>query len=410
MGKTKLVVVGGLVMVLVAALLVGSACAAPAPVGAKVIKIGAPGALSGMAAPWGLPEDRGLRMQVDEVNAAGGLTVGGETYTFVVISGDTKFSVEGAAAVSHRLVTVDKVKYAVGGIDKHETLTLQSTFEPAGVIHFHDGWGSGIVHPEAPHSFRTPPAPQTFTPAVLSYILQAYPEATRWGLVGYDTPGIHECSANVTPYFGTIGLEIAAEEYYAFDTVEFYPLITKLMDAGVNALYVTGATPPQAGLLLKQAREKGYTGLFFFPAPLSAKDIVGISGVEAAEGAISLMAITSGDLATPEARAFRQAYIDSYGQWESNVVDISVGFQIILEAMKEADSIEVEKVLPVLHAGGPFDTLLGPVLIGGEELFGTPNECFIPLAPHVIRNGESVPEALLTAEYQVEMLLKYLPK
>lgn len=409
MGKTKLLVVVGLIVVLVVALLLG-ACPAPAPEGAKVIKIGAPGALSGFAAGWGLPEDRGLRMMVDEVNAAGGITIGGETYTFVVISADTRFSVEGAASAAHKLVTEDKIKYAVGGIDKHETLTLQSIFEPAGVIHFHDGWGSGIVSSEAPHSFRTPPAPHTFTPSVHSYLLEAFPNAKRWSMLGYDTPGIHESNANITSYFDALGLELVSEEWYALDAVEFYPIITKLIEAEVDAVEIVGSTPAQAGLFIKQAYEKGYDGLIFYPAPLSATDVVNIASVEAAEGVMSALEVTTGDMATPEAKAFREAYIGSYGRWESNVIGISIGFQIIVDAMKKAGSVEVEDVLPVLHAGGPFDTVLGPVLIGGEELFGINGECFIPMALQVIRNGEMVPMKLFTAEYQKEMLKKYLPK
>lgn len=410
MSKTKLLVGITLIAVLAAMLLTGGACAKPAPEGVKVIKIGAPGALSGFAAGWGLPEDRGLRMMVDEVNAAGGITIGGETYTFVVVSADTKFTVEGATSAAHKLVTADKIKYAVGGIDKHETLSMQSIFEPAGVIHFHDGWGSGIVSSEAPHSFRTPPAPHTFTPSVHSYMLEVFPDAKRWSMLGYDTPGIRESNANISSYFDALGLELVSEEWYALDAVEFYPIIDRLIENKVDAVEIVGSTPTQSCLFVKQAYEKGYDGLIFYPAPLSATDVVDIAGVEAAEGVMSAVEVTTGDMATPEAQAFRKAYVESYGRWESNVIGISIGFQIIVDAMKKADSVEVEDVLPVLHAGGPFDTLLGPVLIGGKELFGVNGECFIPMPLQVIRNGEMVPMKLFTAEYQIEMLLKYLSK
>jgi branched-chain amino acid transport system substrate-binding protein len=410
MRKTKSLLLIGVVILLVAVLLVGGSCAKPPTPAAKVIKIGAPGPLSGLAAGWGLPEDRGLRMLVDNVNAAGGLTVGGQTYTFVVISADDKFTVEGAAAAANKLVTEDKVKYAIGGIDKHETLSLQSIFEPAGVIHFHDGWGGGIVHVEAPHSFRIPPSPQSFDPALHSYLLQIFPNAKRWSMVGYDTPGIRECNAEIEAYFKPLGLELVSEEYYAMDAVEFYPLIDKLIHSGVDAVEITGSTPAQTGLFVKQAYEKGYHGLIFYPAPLTAEDVVGIAGVQAAEGVMTLMTAATGDMATPEARAFYDAYVKSYGRWESNILDISVSFQIILDAMKKADSVEVEKVLPVLQGGGSFDTIFGQALIDAQEVYGTPNECFIPLALQVIRNGKLVPTKLFTAQEELDMLKKYLPK
>jgi branched-chain amino acid transport system substrate-binding protein len=408
MGKTKFLVMIGLVVVLVAATLLSGACAAPAPEGVKVIKIGSVGPLSGAGAPWGLPEDRGLRMLVDEINAAGGLTVGGETYTFVVISADTKFTVEGAAAAAQKLVTQDEVQYVIGGIDKHETMSLQSVFEPAGVIHFHDGWGAGIVHPEAPHSFRIPGTPCEFMPAYAERMLEAYPNATRWALMAYDTPGMHEDYSWTRSYLEGMGLEVVAEEYFAFDALDFYSLLNKLMDLEVTCIECV-ATIPQMGLIVKQARELGYTGPFADPAPTAASDIVDIAGLEYANDYVSCMTITSGPLATPEAKAFREEYINSFGVWESNVLDISVAFQIILEAMKEADSVEVEDVLAVLHAGGPFDTIFGPALICGEELHGVNCQVFMTIAPHKIQNGELVPIAAMTAEEQLEALEKFLP-
>lgn len=401
MSKSKFLVMIGLIVVLVVALMLG-ACTAGTPAGTNVIKIGSVGPLSGEGAAWGLPEDRGLRMLVDTVNAAGGITVGGETYTFVVVSADTKFTVEGAAAAAQKLVTQDKVQYVIGGIDKHESMSLQSVFEPAGVIHFHDAWGDDIVIPEAPHSFRIPATPHEFTPLYIGNLMELYPDATKWALVSYDTPGMRECYAQTRLYLEAMGLEVV-EEYFSFDCLEFYPLINQLLDLGITAIQPVG-TIPQLGLIVKQSRELGYTGIFADPAPTAATDIVAIAGIEAAEGYVCLMAVTEGPMATPEARAFHDEYVDSFGVWESNILDISIAFQIIVEAMKAADSVEVEDVLAVLHAGGPFDTLLGPALIGGEELHGINCQVFIPLAAHQVQNGELVPLFSMSAEDQLEAM------
>jgi branched-chain amino acid transport system substrate-binding protein len=183
--------------------------------------------------------------------------------------------------------------------------------------------------------------------------------------------------------------------------------MTNLMDLGVTAIQPVG-TIPQLGLIVKQGRDLGYTGIFADPAPTAAADIVAIAGAEAAEGYISVMAVTEGPLATPEARAFHEEYVESYGVWESNVLDLSVMFQVIVDAMKAADSVEVEDVLPVLHAGGPFDTLFGPVMIGGEELHGIDCQVFIPLAAHQVQNGELVPLFNMSAEDQIATMLEYL--
>jgi branched-chain amino acid transport system substrate-binding protein len=409
MNKTKLVVIGGMVMVLVAALVAGNACVAPVPAGGKIIKIGAPGPLSGMAAAWGLPEDRGLRMLVDKINTAGGLTVGGETYSFVVVSADTQFTVEGAAAAAHKLVDMDKVKYAIGGIDKHESLSLQAIFEPAGVIHFHDAWGDDIVKASAPHSFRIPPSPQDFTPAIFDWLKTNRPDLTRVFLTGYDTPGIRETNAESKAYMSKMGFELVGEDYFPFDSTEFYPMISRYSAADAQIVWIGGATVPQDALLAKQAKEKGFQGILLHPAPVSAEDLLALAG-PGAEGFMNLMAVSDGPLATPEAKAFSQDYVQAYGKWESNVFDISAAFEILTDAMKKADSVDVEKVLSVLHGGGPFDTMFGPARISGENLYGVNCQVFMPLGLNEVKGGALTTLVVLTADKQLELLDKWIAK
>ena len=49
---------------------------------AKTLKIGALGPFSGSGAEWGNYLYQPIKMWADDVNAAGGMTVGGETYKF----------------------------------------------------------------------------------------------------------------------------------------------------------------------------------------------------------------------------------------------------------------------------------------------------------------------------------------
>ena len=411
MGKTKSLLMIASVILMVTVLLAGGACPKPAAPEAKVLKIGSPGPLSGMAAGWGVPEDRGMRLVIEQVNAAGGLTVGGETYTFEVISGDTKFTVEGAAAVAHKMVTVDNIKYALGGIFKFEVLALSSVFEPAGVVHIAPGpWGSGVVRPEAPHFFRGTVSPQEQAPPLHIALLELFPDAKRWAFIGTDTPGARECSEQTRRFFPAVGLEVTIDEYFPVDAVEFYPLIAKILKTNPDAIEVSGATPMQDGLLAKQLKERGFTGLIMHPAPLRAKDIVEVAGVEAAEGFLTFGECAKGPLATPEVKVFSDAYVAKYGLYESAMLARAVDVQILMEAWKAANTIEGEEVVATLQAGGPFDTLLGPALVGGEELHGIPNCFFVPRAIQQIQNGELVALRVISAEKLLGLLNKYLPK
>jgi branched-chain amino acid transport system substrate-binding protein len=327
----------------------------------------------------------------------------------VVCSADSKFTVEGATAAAHKLVDLDNVKYAIGGIDKHESLSLQAIFEPAGVIHFHDAWGDDIVTASAPHSFRIPPSPQDFAPAIFDWFKTNRPGLTKVFLTGYDTPGIRETNAEVRPYLLKMGFEVVGEDYFAFDSTEFYPMISRYSAADAQIVWIGGAMVAQDALLAKQAKEKGFEGIFLHPAPVSGEDLIALGG-PGVEGFMCFMTVTDGPLATPEALAFRQDYIQSYGKWESNVFDISVAFQILVDAMKKADSVDVEKVLSVLHDGGPFDTMFGQVIISGEKVYGVNCQVFMPLGLDEVKDGVLTTLVILTPDKQIELLDQYLPE
>src|SRR5262249_56051013 len=64
------------------------------------IKFGVPTPLSGPAAPWGIPHKNATELIFDEINAHGGLDVGGKKYKLEVVAYDHKYgSAEGAATV-----------------------------------------------------------------------------------------------------------------------------------------------------------------------------------------------------------------------------------------------------------------------------------------------------------------------
>ena len=56
-----------------------------------VIKFGVSTPLSGPAAPWGIPHKNATELIFDEINAQGGLDVGGKKYKLEVVAYDHKY-------------------------------------------------------------------------------------------------------------------------------------------------------------------------------------------------------------------------------------------------------------------------------------------------------------------------------
>src|SRR5438128_11855513 len=79
---------------------------------ADVIKFGVSTPLSGPAAPWGIPHKQATELIFDEINAQGGLEVGGKKYKLEVVAYDHKYVIAEGGATVNRLIS----KYGVQDI------------------------------------------------------------------------------------------------------------------------------------------------------------------------------------------------------------------------------------------------------------------------------------------------------
>ena len=100
----------------------------------EVINVGYTGPLSGGAAKYGQNNLDGLKMAVDEINEAGGISVAGKAYTFKVISLDDRYRPADAVTNARRFVELHKPPFIFcphsGGILGMLKFNEQEGFHP----------------------------------------------------------------------------------------------------------------------------------------------------------------------------------------------------------------------------------------------------------------------------------------
>jgi len=101
----------GLIVLLALLVSVAPACK---PAGAKEIVIGLDVPMTGDIAYVGTQSERAAEMKVAEVNDAGGLKVGAETYPIKLVVEDNESKAESATAAATKLITQDEVLAIVG--------------------------------------------------------------------------------------------------------------------------------------------------------------------------------------------------------------------------------------------------------------------------------------------------------
>jgi branched-chain amino acid transport system substrate-binding protein len=363
----------------------------PATAADKVLPIGVLGPLSGGAAAYGLDTSRAAEMKADEINAAGGLKIGGDVYKIKLIVYDHKASAADAATAANKLVSQDKVKYIIGNTVGATCNAVQTVTEPQKVLFSFMCWGTKNLGPDKPYSFRSLLSQWEVAEPFYRWVKEKHPSIKRIAVISpNDTSGI-DTNAAVVKYAKALGFEVVADEYYERGTKDFYPPLTKILALKPDLLDVAAAPAGEAGLILKQARELGFKGAKGWTAGVNPVPMISVAGKEAAEGVWTPANIdVTSEFVSPAVRKFGEAFVTRYKEVPGAIAIANyAAFDVIAQAMVEAGSLDTDKVLAAL-TGRPHQTIWGPVVIGGKDTYGIDRQFLYPVVIAEIRDGKLV--------------------
>jgi branched-chain amino acid transport system substrate-binding protein len=369
----------------------------PATAADKVLPIGVLGPLSGGAAAYGLDTSRAAEIKADEINAAGGLKIGGDVYKIKLIVYDHKASAADAATAANKLVSQDKVKYIIGNTVGATCNAVQTVTEPQKVLFSFMCWGTKNLGPDKPYSFRSLLSQWEVAEPFYRWVKEKHPSIKRVAVISpNDTSGIDTNTA-VVKYAKALGFEIVADEYYERGTKDFYPALTKILALKPDLLDVAAAPAGEAGLILKQARELGFKGAKGWTAGVNPVPMISVAGKEAAEGVWTPANIdVTSEFVSPAVRKFGEAFVARYKEAPGAIAIANyAAFDVITQAMVEAGSLDTDKVLAAL-TGRPHQTIWGPVVIGGKDTYGIDRQFLYPVVIAEIRDGKLVDLAQVT--------------
>jgi branched-chain amino acid transport system substrate-binding protein len=252
-------------------------------------------------------------------------------------------------------------------------------------------WGTANLAPEKPYSFRSMLSQWELAEPFYRWIKENHPKVNRVAVISpNDTSGKDTNTAVVKALKG-LGFEVTADEYYERGTKDFYPVLTKLLAQKPDMIDVAAAPAGEAGLILKQAMELGFKGAKGWTAGTNPFTIIGVAGREAAEGVWSPANINvKSEHVNSAVRKFGEAYEKRYGEVPGVIAVANfAAFDVFTQAMQRAGSVETDRVLEVLTKER-FETVWGPLVIGGKETYGIDRQFLYPLVISEVRGGEIV--------------------
>jgi branched-chain amino acid transport system substrate-binding protein len=360
---------------------------------AEELKIGGIGSLSGGGTAWGLAIQRGAEIAIDEVNAQGGLKVGGKTYTVRLIMYDDAYSGQGGTTAATRLVTEDKVRFIVGPIGSAPVLGTVAVTTPAQVLLMSDGYAPAILKNDArsPYNFRVTNTTNEFMPAAVKWMRAHFPDKQRVGILSTNDATGQAVLPLMKMYYEEAGFKVAFQEYFERGTKEFTPLLTRMLASGIDIYELDGNSPGDAALLVKQIRQLGFTGPVIQIGGPSIEEIMAVAG-PLAEGFLSYDMF---DFAAAASQRFIQAYRKKYGEGIINAQTPAFynGTKVLLEAIRRAGSLDTTRVRDTLEKKmeGYDAGLYGPLVWGGMKNYGVNHQMLLPFYITEVRGDKTQP-------------------
>ena len=359
-----------------------------AEVSAETLKIGIIAPLTGAAAPWGMAMAEGAKILASTYNAQGGLDVGGNKYQIQVIAYDDEYKSPEAIAVYNRLVYQDNVKYIAIAAGS-STMALKQYLGDDKIVGMTAGYVAGEIDGNSKYMYRMWGIPADYYPPLYDWLKNNTKER-RVAILNPDDETARSMAALSESLMKKAGYTVLANELYERSLKDFLPLLTKILGAKPDIIDL-GATPPATtALLIRQAREFGYKGLFFVPGSTSWKEIVNAAGVAGAEGVITILYV---DPANEAYKRFAAEYKKSVGQEPNEALaPYTDGINVLIHSIRMSGAVnDTSRFEAGFEKAMPMESMQGEKMtIGGKEKYGIDHQVNAVRYVGVIRNGEPV--------------------
>ena len=359
----------------------------------KTVKIGFLAPLTGDVAAWGLPGLYGCQIWAEQVNAAGGVNIGGERHMVELVSYDNEYAPEKARAGAAKLMREDGVKFIMmlGGDTwpavqplANRAKMLVSTLLPSD------------LSPDTPYLIAPCEVHPIYNVTGVDWLADNHPKARRAVICAQDDSLGRPSVATYLAAFEARGIEVADTIFFDLSTTDFAPVMTSMLSKNPDILCFDTAYSDFVHPLAEQAFLQGFKGQIisctadFYPKMIEKTSKEFMEGFVFQFPDFDDAALNAPQINFPHPNAFYAEYNKRWpGEWGA----VSWEYASILDLWKagaqKAGSIEPLDVLAGMKAGGKGKHAFGEASWWGKELFGIDNALVGDWPVVVIEDGKA---------------------
>jgi len=321
------------------------------------ITIATAGPISGSLAANGEQMRRGAEMAVADINAAGGIN--GEKLILEV--GDDACDPKQAVAVANQMASKG-VKFVAGHFCSGSSIPASKVYEEEGILQispastnpkFTDegGWNVARVcgRDDAQGAVAAKFIAKNYAGKKVAVIDDK--SAYGKGLADETRKGLEAAS-----------FPVALSESYTAGEKDYTALVSKMKDAGVEAIYI-GGYHPEEGVIARQMAEQGLKAQIISGDSMNILEFWTIAGT-AGEGLIFTFNPEPRNI--PEAKAVVEKFKASGYDPEGYTLYTYAAVQEYAAAATATKGFDSKAIAAWLRAGNPVDTVLGTIVMDAK--------------------------------------------
>jgi branched-chain amino acid transport system substrate-binding protein len=322
-------------LIIVGAILLGG-CAQAAP---DTIKIGVNAPLTGDIPKVGEGSKFAAEMWLEDVNAAGGLDIGGKKYQVELVIEDNESKAESAVSANTKIITQDEVLIIIGPQSSKQAV-------PAGQVANDNE--TPMISPWSTNPNTTLDRPWVFRacflddfqgPAVANFVTEEFgftKAAVLYDIASDYPKGLAEFFKSAWEDLHGAGSVVAYESFTTKDS-DFSAQLTKIRDSGAEFMF-TPQYYNEIALIAQQAHQLGFSQPIMGSDSWGSAELIPLCGEDCYNQFFTTHYAAAG--ATGETKAFIDSYNAKHGYIPDDVAALTWdAFNLAKQAMQDCGTI-----------------------------------------------------------------------
>ncbi len=311
-----------------------------------VVKIGHAGPLTGPIAHIGKDGENGARLALEDANAKG-VTIGGQTVRFELVSEDDQADPRTATTVAQRLTDLD-VKGVVGHVTSGASIPASRIYEQAGVpVITPSSTNPKLTQQGYKVTFRVIANDLQQGAAMAKYAVGNL-QAKKVAIIDDRTAYGQGLADAFAESLKKLGVQVVGREFTNDKATDFTAILTRIKGRQPDAIFY-GGMDAQAAPMLRQMRQLGMQAKFLGGDGACTGEMIKLAGdamnadAYCTQAGIPMAQMPGGEKFNARFKERFKTDVQLYAPYSYDAA------MALIEAMKAADSVEPKKYLPALQ-------------------------------------------------------------